>query len=98
MVTWPTGEFGGMGLEGAVKLGFRKELQAIEDPAERQKTYEEMVARSYERGKAINMASHFELDDVIDPADTRKHIMAALKSLPPKPVRTEKKRPNVDTW
>lgn len=98
MVTWPTGEFGGMGLEGAVKLGFRKELQAIGDPAERQKTYEEMVARSYERGKAINMASHFELDDVIDPADTRKHIMAALKSLPPKPVRTEKKRPNVDTW
>jgi len=97
-VTWPTGEFGGMGLEGAVKLGFRKELQAIEDPEERQKTYENMVARSYERGKAVNMASHFELDDVIDPADTRRWIVSALKSLPPKPVRTGKKRPNIDTW
>ncbi|MDJ0922030.1 MAG: carboxyl transferase domain-containing protein [Henriciella sp.] len=98
IVTWPTGEFGGMGLEGAVKLGFRKELEAIKDPDERQKTYEEMVARSYERGKAVNMASHFELDDVIDPADTRQRIMAALKSLPPKPVRTDKGRKNVDTW
>ncbi|MEO0981701.1 MAG: carboxyl transferase domain-containing protein [Pseudomonadota bacterium] len=97
-VTWPTGEFGGMGLEGAVKLGYRKELQAIEDPEERRKTYEEMVARMYERGKAVNMASHFELDDVIDPAETRDWIMAGLKALPPKPVRTGKKRPNVDTW
>ncbi|MEO0551185.1 MAG: carboxyl transferase domain-containing protein [Pseudomonadota bacterium] len=98
IATWPTGEFGGMGLEGAVKLGFRKELEAIEDLDERQKAFEDMVARSYERGKAVNMASHFELDDVIDPADTRKRIMAALKSLPPKPVRTSKKRRNVDTW
>jgi len=97
-VTWPTGEFGGMGLEGAVKLGFRKELEAIKNPTERIKTYEKMVEDSYQRGKAVNMASHFELDDVIDPADTRKWIMAALKSLPPKPVRETKKRPNVDTW
>jgi len=97
-VTWPTGEFGGMGLEGAVKLGFRKELEAIKDPAERIKTYERMVEDSYKRGRAVNMASHFELDDVIDPADTRKWIMAALKSLPPKTERKTKKRPNVDTW
>ena len=97
-VTWPTGEFGGMGLEGAVKLGFRKELEAIKNPAERIKTYEKMVADSYQRGKAVNMASHFELDDVIDPAETRDWIMAALKSLPPKPVKEGKKRPNVDTW
>lgn len=97
-VTWPTGEFGGMGLEGAVKLGFRKELESIKDPAERIKTYEKMVEDSYKRGKAVNMASHFELDDVIDPADTRKWIMAALKSLPPKTERKAKKRPNVDTW
>lgn len=97
-VTWPTGEFGGMGLEGAVKLGFRKELAAIEDPAERLKTYEHMVARMYERGKAVNMASHFEVDDVIDPSDTRRWIISGLKSLPPVPVRTGKKRRNVDTW
>ena len=61
-ITWPTGEFGGMGLEGAVKLGYRKELQAIEDAEERIATYEKMVADMYERGKAVNMASHFELD------------------------------------
>lgn len=97
-VTWPTGEFGGMGLEGAVKLGFRKELQAIEDPAERLAAYEKMVADSYRRGKAVNMASHFELDDVIDPADSRRWISGALKSLPPRAPREHKKRPNVDTW
>ena len=87
-----------MGLEGAVKLGFRKELQAIEDPQERAETYERMVADSYVRGKAENMASHFELDDVIDPADTRKWIVAGLRSAPPAPPRKGKKRPNVDTW
>ena len=98
MVTWPTGEFGGMGLEGAVKLGYRKELEALEDIEERRALYDDLVAKSYERGKAINMASHFEVDDVIDPADTRARIMSVLRSLPPKPVRTGKKRPNVDTW
>ncbi len=97
-VTWPTGEFGGMGLEGAVKLGFRKELEAIEDPEERIEAYERMVADSYQRGKAVNMASHFELDDVIDPADSRKWIAAALRSVPETPRRAGKKRPNVDTW
>ena len=97
-VTWPTGEFGGMGLEGAVKLGYRKELQAIEDPEERAATYEKMVADSYKRGKAVNMASHFELDDVIDPADTRKWISRGLRSIPLAPRRDGKKRPNVDTW
>ena len=96
-VTWPTGEFGGMGLEGAVKLGYRKELEAIKDPKERIKAYEKMVADSYHRGRAVNMASHFELDDVIDPAETRTWISSALKSLPPK-TRTGKKRPNIDTW
>ncbi len=97
-VSWPTGEFGGMGLEGAVKLGYRKELEAIEDPAERVAKYEEMVAGMYERGKAANAASHFEFDDVIDPADSRHWIMGALRSVPPTPARTGKKRPNVDTW
>lgn len=97
-VSWPTGEFGGMGLEGAVKLGYRKELEAIEDPAARVEKYEEMVAGMYERGKAANAASHFEFDDVIDPADSRHWIMGALRSVPPTPPRAHKKRPNIDTW
>lgn len=71
-MVWPTGEFGGMGLEGAVKLGFRKELEAVTDPAERDVLYQQMVARMYEHGKALNAASHFEIDDVIDPADSRR--------------------------
>jgi len=97
-VSWPTGEFGGMGLEGAVKLGYRKELEAIEDPETRIETYERMVAESYQRGKAVNVASHFELDDVIDPADSRKWIVAGLRSVPQAPRRQGKKRPNIDTW
>ena len=97
-IAWPTGEFGGMGLEGAIKLGFRKELEAIEDPDERRQAFEAMVARAYEIGKAVNMASHFEIDDVIDPVDSRARIMAALRAAPPPPVRTSKKRPCVDAW
>ncbi|MBX3705784.1 MAG: carbamoyl-phosphate synthase large subunit [Pseudomonadales bacterium] len=96
-ISWPTGEFGGMGLEGAVKLGYRNELEAIADPAERKKTYDEMVARMYERGKAVSMAAAFEIDEVIDPADSRTWIMAALESAPVRP-RLGKKRPHIDTW
>ena len=97
-ISWPTGEFGGMGLEGAVKLGYRDVLAAIEDVDERREKYEEMVAKMYEQGKATNAASMFELDDVIDPADTRRWIVSGLKAQPPKPLRTEKKRPWIDTW
>ena len=97
-VAWPTGEFGGMGLEGFVKLGFRNELAAVEDPAERKQLFEQMVARAYEHGKAVNTASHFEIDDVIDPADSRAWITGALRSVPPASPRSGKKRPNIDTW
>jgi acetyl/propionyl-CoA carboxylase alpha subunit len=97
-VAWPTGEFGGMGLEGSVKLGFRNELAAITDPAERKRRYDEMVARAYEHGKALSTASFFEIDDVIDPADSRRWITSALRSVPPTPPREGKKRPNIDTW
>jgi acetyl/propionyl-CoA carboxylase alpha subunit len=97
-VAWPTGEFGGMGLEGAVRLGYRKELEAIEDPQERRRTYEAMVTRMYEIGKADSMADHFEIDDVIDPSDSRRWIAAAFESTPSPPQRTTKKRPMVDTW
>ena len=70
-VAWPSGEFGGMGLEGAVRLGYRNELNAIDDPDERRARYDELIASYYQRGKAISVASVFELDDVIDPAETR---------------------------
>ena len=97
-VSWPTGEFGGMGLEGAVKLGYRKELAAIEDPAERMARYEEMVAAMYEQGKALNTATVFEVDDVIDPRDTRRWIVEGLRACPPPVPRRGKKRPCIDTW
>jgi acetyl/propionyl-CoA carboxylase alpha subunit len=97
-IAWPTGEFGGMGLEGQVKLGRRKELEAINDPAERRAAYERMVAELYERGRAINQATGFGVDDVIDPAETRRWIVAGLRSLPPVPPRIGKKRPCVDGW
>jgi len=97
-VSWPTGEFGGMGLEGSVKLGYRNELAAITDPAARRAAFEEMVARAYEHGKALNMASVFEIDDVIDPADSRARIMGALRAMPASAPRREKKRPCVDPW
>ncbi len=98
IVSWPTGEFGGMGIEGTIKLGYRKELAAIEDPEERLATYEKMVAKMYEESKAINTASYFELDDVIDPADSRRWLVENLRSLPPVPARSGKKRPNIDVW
>jgi acetyl-CoA carboxylase carboxyltransferase component len=79
-VSWPTGEFGGMGLEGAVKLGFRKELEAVADPAARDKMFQQMVEIAYERGKAINMAEHFEIDAVIDPIESRRWISSAVAS------------------
>jgi acetyl/propionyl-CoA carboxylase alpha subunit/acetyl-CoA carboxylase carboxyltransferase component len=73
-VAWPTGEIGGMGLEGAVRLGFSKELAAVADPVERQQLFDKLVAAAYEHGKALRSATTFELDDVIDPADSRAWI------------------------
>lgn len=97
-VAWPTGEFHGMGIEGSVKLGYRKELAAIEDPEERLEAYEERVAQAYEDGKALNRASLFGIDDAIDPADSRRWLAGLLKSLPPTPPREGKKRAYIDAW
>jgi acetyl/propionyl-CoA carboxylase alpha subunit/acetyl-CoA carboxylase carboxyltransferase component len=99
-IAWPTGELGPMGFEGAVKLGFRKELEAIADPAERRAFYDQMVARYYEEGKAINAASYVEIDAVIDPADTRRWILAGLASVAPPRLgeRAARKRPCIDPW
>ena len=96
-VAWPTGEFGGMGLEGFVRLGYRKELEAVADPDEREALFAEMVARMYERGKALSIASVYEIDDVIDPADSRRWITTLLRSAPP-PDRSTPRRTFIDTW
>jgi acetyl/propionyl-CoA carboxylase alpha subunit/acetyl-CoA carboxylase carboxyltransferase component len=97
-VAWPTGEFGGMGLEGYVRLGFRKEMEAIADGTERENWYKAKVAEMYANGKAVSIASVLEIDEVIDPADTRHWIMSGLRSVPKLQARTEKKRPCVDAW
>ena len=97
-VAWPTAEFGGMGLEGQVKLGFRNELAAIDDPDERKARYDQLVDAAYQRGKALVAGTSFAVDDVIDPADSRRWVSAAFDSAPPPPHRTGKKRRNIDTW
>ena len=96
IVSWPTGEFGGMGLEGAVRLGFRKELEAEPTPQARDELFRQKVAQYYARGKAINMAAYLEIDDVIDPADTRRWLLRGLRSLPKRELG--KRRTFVDTW
>jgi acetyl-CoA carboxylase carboxyltransferase component len=93
-LSWPTGEFGGMGLEGAVRLGYSKELAAVASDAERHALFTEMVDRMYEHGKALSVATHFEIDDVIDPADSRRWLSTLLAAAPP----TRGDRPNIDTW
>jgi acetyl-CoA carboxylase carboxyltransferase component len=98
IVAWPSGELGGMGLEGAVRLGFRRELEAVEDPAEREALFASMVDLAYEHGKALNVATAYEIDDVIDPAESRSRIVEALRASPPPPARTGKKRSCIDTW
>ena len=77
-LAWPTGEFGGMNLEGAVRLGLRRELAAVSDPQEREQVYQEAVQAAYEHGKALSTATHLEVDDVIDPAATRERAVRVL--------------------
>jgi acetyl-CoA carboxylase carboxyltransferase component len=90
-IAWPTGEIGAMGLEGAVKLGFRRELDAAQD---REALLDQLIARAYEHSKALNIASVFEIDDVIDPAQTRRWILAAIRANTSTPDR----RRYVDPW
>ncbi|MDA1302686.1 MAG: carbamoyl-phosphate synthase large subunit, partial [Proteobacteria bacterium] len=98
-VAWPTAEFADMTIDGRVQLMFRDELNAIEDPGQRQQLYEQRVAEFVDRARAVNSGgTSYGIDDVIDPADTRAWIAQGLSSLPPVAPRTKKKRPNVDTW
>ena len=79
-VAWPSGEFGAMGLEGAVELGYRKELAAAVEGDERDTVRARLVAEQYEKGKAIHMAATLEIDAVIDPAESRRWLAATLAS------------------
>jgi acetyl-CoA carboxylase carboxyltransferase component len=99
-VAWPTGEFGGMGLEGFVRLGYRKEIEeaTAESPEKGEALYRQLVDKMYDHGKALNTATWFEIDDVIDPAESRKVISRALAATPPPPAREHKKHPYIDTW
>ena len=96
-VAWPTGDFGAMGVDGAVKLGFKKQLADIADPKDRDDMFKQLVAMAYERGKAVNMATHLEIDDVIDPLETRARLVRGLKSVPPVSPGRERRRV-VDAW
>ncbi len=98
-VGWPTSEFGAMGLEGAVRLGMRRELEAIADPDERERVFEATVAAAYERGRGVSMASYGEIDDVIDPADSRRWIATLFEPGSGEWWRRPgKARPFVDAW
>ncbi len=94
-VAWPTGEFGSMGFEGLVRLGYRKELASIADAGERDRYFEQQLALLRDRSKAVNAASHFELDDVIDPAATRSRIVSGLKAARTRGTAPE---PYLDPW
>ena len=97
-VAWPSGEFGAMGLEGAVRLGFAKELAAEADPERREALFRDMVDKAYRNGKALNMASYLEIDAVIDPAETRAWLLRGLAAASTPAPRAGRKRRFVDTW
>jgi acetyl-CoA carboxylase carboxyltransferase component len=97
-IGWPTAELGAMGLEGAVKLGFRRELEEIEDEAERERRLAAMVEHAHEHAKALNAATLFELDDVIDPAETRQRVAATFAAAPSWDWRAHPPKRIVDTW
>ena len=94
-VAWPTGEFGGMGLEGAVRLGYRKELEALPEGPEREALFEQLLAQQYDNGSAINMAATLEIDAVIDPASTRDWLVAGLEAGKIRPIDGALA---IDTW
>jgi len=91
---WPSGEFGAMGLEGAVRLGYRKELEALPEGPQRDALYQRHVHEHYAKGKAINMAATLEIDAVIDPAETRHWLSRGLASARVAPAAGQ----GIDPW
>lgn len=98
LISWPTGEYGGMGLEGAVRLGYAKELAAAESPEAHDALFEKLLAAYYEHGKALSVSTLHEIDAVIDPIDTRKWILNGIKTVPVEAASRSRRRPFVDTW
>jgi acetyl-CoA carboxylase carboxyltransferase component len=99
-LAWPSGELGAMGVEGAVRLALRGELAAIEDETEREQRVKDLVAAVRANSSALHAATYFELDDVIDPADTRMRLVQTLQAVviaPPDPA-TGRRRTMVDAW
>jgi acetyl-CoA carboxylase carboxyltransferase component len=94
-ISWPSGEFGAMGIEGAVRLSLRKQLAALPDDESRGALVAQHVAVAYERGKAISMASYLEIDGVIDPSETRAWITRGMAAMP---VPIARERRFLDTW
>ena len=94
-VAWPSGEFGGMGLEGAVRLGYRKELEALPEGPQRDALFEQLVAKKYAEGQAMHMAATLEIDAVIDPAQTREWLLRGLQAARVAPAVGP---PAIDTW
>src|SRR5690606_30469817 len=94
-ISWPSGEFGAMGLEGPVRPGFRQELEAAPEGPEREALFRKLVAQQYADGEAINMAQTLEIDAVIDPADTRAWLLRGLASAHRPP---DAPTAYVDTW
>lgn len=98
-VAWPTAEFAGASIDGMARLSAREELEGVNDPQEREEIYQAHLASFVEGARAVNSGgTHYGIDDVIDPADTRTWIVQGLRSAPPVPARAGKKRPNLDTW
>lgn len=96
--SWPSGEFGAMGLEGAARLGFRKELEAIADLSAREARYREIVDAMYQAGKAVSIAPYLSIDAVADPADTRMLLARGLRAVPTIDTHKTARRPFVDAW
>ena len=97
-VAWPTAEFAGMNIEGAVKLGYRKDLAAIDDAEDRRLEFGRRVDAAYDAARAVNASVGGGIDDVIDPAETRSWIANGLRRVPPTPSRVGKKHAFIDTW
>jgi acetyl-CoA carboxylase carboxyltransferase component len=99
-IAWPTGEFGPMGLEGAVRLGYSKELEQAgpEGSEKREALFNKLLSAMYESGKALNVAMYHEIDAVIDPRDTRKWITSGIRPMPTGKKGGKGKRPFIDTW
>lgn len=97
-IAWPTAEFGGMGLEGAVRLAYRAELEAVEDPVARKGLFEEKVQKLYQHGKALNVATYLEVDDVIDPAETRNWLCRSLQAAQSASLDKAGRPRFIDTW